>query len=390
MSKKISEQSRKGNPFQRGDSWTYIVRVSDKSGKRKQKWVGGFPTEKAAKKALAAAQAKIKLGLYKEPVKQMVAEYLTDWFENTHKPLLKPSTVRGYEVNIRKHIIPYIGGKPLDKLKRNDVVGLYNLLLQNGLSPTSVKYVHHVLSKGMKDALASDLISKNPCEFAKLPKQRKYKAQILTSEQAGQLLAAAEQTSIYIEMMFAVCLGLRRGEVLGIQYRDIDFEKGTIHIQRQITVIKSSKEPPYGKTEWGISTLKTTESERLLYMPKPLLEAIRERQRQTKLDKLRNGKSYNDNGFICCDEHGNFRNPHTLYTQYKKLLKQLNLPDIRFHDLRHSYATAMIEQKIPLKAVSHMLGHSSISVTADIYCDVINAHKEGAEAAEKLFFAANC
>lgn len=387
----MSNNKSKGNPFLRGNTWTYIIRIPDKqSGQLKQKWIGGFTTEKAAKKALEKAKAEIKLGIYKEPEKITVSEYITDWFENTHRPLIKPSTARGYEVNIRNHILPYIGGKALDKLTRNDVVKLYNTLHSNGLGATSIKYVHHVLSKSLKDAVASDLITKNPCEYAKLPKQQKYKAEILTPEQSAQLLTAAKETDIYLELLFAVCLGLRRGEVLGIQFSDVDFSKGTLHIQRQITVVKSSKEQPIGHTEWGVSTLKTDESDRILYLPRQLLEAIERRQTQCRKDKLAAGGKYNNQGFICCDSLGNYKNPQTLYNQYKKLLTKLNLPSIRFHDLRHSYATAMIEQKIPLKTVSHMLGHSNISITADIYCDVINSHKEGAEVAEKLFFNEMC
>lgn len=387
----MSNNKSKGNPFLRGNTWTYIIRIPDKqSGQLKQKWIGGFTTEKAAKKALEKAKAEIKLWIYKEPEKITVSEYITDWFENTHRPLIKPSTARGYEVNIRNHILPYIGGKALDKLTRNDVVKLYNTLHSNGLGATSIKYVHHVLSKSLKDAVASDLITKNPCEYAKLPKQQKYKAEILTPEQSAQLLNTAKETDIYLELLFAVCLGLRRGEVLGIQFSDVDFSKGTLHIQRQITVVKSSKEPPIGHTEWGVSTLKTDESDRILYLPRQLLEAIERRQTQCRKDKLAAGGKYNNQGFICCDSLGNYKNPQTLYNQYKKLLTKLNLPSIRFHDLRHSYATAMIEQKIPLKTVSHMLGHSNISITADIYCDVINSHKEGAEVAEKLFFNEMC
>ncbi len=382
----MSKTNTKGNPFKRGDTWTFIIRIPDsKSGKPKQKWVGGFTTEKEAKSALEKVRAEIKLGIYQEPLKQTVESYLTDWFDNVHKPTLKPSTARGYEINIRCHIIPYIGHISLDKLNRNDVIKLYNQLATSGLKAATVKYVHHVLAKGLKDAVFSDLIPKNPCESVKLPKQTKYKALILSCEQISRLLAAARQSCICLELMFAVCLGLRRGEVLGLQYRDFDFEKGTVHIQRQITVIKSSKEPPYGITEWGVSTLKTPESDRVLFMPQQLLAAVKERQRQSGKDILRMG-----GGFVCCDENGVLRNPHTLYTEYKKLLRKLNLPDIRFHDLRHSYATAMIEQKIPLKTVSHMLGHSNISTTADIYCDIINSHKEGATVAEQVFFGEKC
>ena len=137
----MSNNKSKGNPFLRGNTWTYIIRIPDKqSGQLKQKWIGGFTTEKAAKKALEKAKAEIKLGIYKEPEKITVSEYITEWFENTHRPLIKPSTARGYEVNIRNHILPYIGGKALDKLTRNDVVKLQDCRLLKKISFSIVNY----------------------------------------------------------------------------------------------------------------------------------------------------------------------------------------------------------------------------------------------------------
>lgn len=368
------------NPFQRGNTWTYILYVRDPAtGKKKQKWVGGFKTKKEATEELRKKEAQIELGTYDVYEGLSTRDYLLDWFENVHKPNLKPSTARGYSVNIRNHILPYIGNVPIKSLSRNDITKLYNTLLAKGLSPTSVKYVHHVLSKALNDALASDLIAKNPCLYASVPKQQRYRAVVLNNEQSQRLLQTASTTDIYLELLFAMCLGLRRGEVLGLKFSDFDFYTGTVHIQRQITVTDDG-------CEFGISTLKTEESDRVLYVPAHLLDIVKARQKECKEDKIRHGKQYNNLGFVCCDEFGNYKNPYTLYRKYKRLLEECDLPDIRFHDLRHTYATQMIENNVPLTSVSHMLGHSSISITADVYCGVINANKEASYVADKLFF----
>ncbi|MPN18847.1 Tyrosine recombinase XerC [bioreactor metagenome] len=208
----------------------------------------------------------------------------------------------------------------------------------------------------------------------------------MNHDQIIKLLDAARNTEIYLPLLFALVLGLRRGEAMGMCFSDFDFDKGSVHIQRQITVVKSSKESKTGETEYGFSTLKTEESDRVLYVPQPVLQAVKEQQSQCRLNRVQYGPEYINHDLVCCNEKGGFYNPNTMYTKYKNLLAQLGLPSIRFHDLRHSYATAMIENNVPLKTVSHMLGHTDIGITANIYCDVINSHKEAAAIAETCFF----
>ncbi len=393
MSKKAQRpsSSNKGQPFQRGGTnspWTFVVYVPDPcTGKLKQKWHSGYPTEKEASKAREIILAQIKLGQYQAKCNKTVASYINSWFEEIHKPTLKPTTARGYEVNIRKHIIPCLGNIHLDKLTRRDIMLLHNTMKSEGSSAKTIRYAHRVLSMCLKEAVLDNQISKNPCDGVKLPKDTKYNAATLNSEQVQCLLVGAKQSPIELELLLAVTLGLRRGEVLGLRFSDFDFTKGIVHIQRQITVVKSSKEPPLGSTEWGLTGLKTQESDRVLFVPSTTLAAVRERQKQYKINRLKYGKEYQDSDFVCCNERGHFINPHTLQTQHKKLLKQLGLPIIRFHDLRHTYATTMIEQKVPLPTVSHMLGHSTITTTADIYCKVINSDKGAAITAEQCFFS---
>ncbi len=400
MNKQPDKPKSKNNGlYKRGNTWSYVVNVPDPiTGKKKQMWRGGFASEEEAKQARENIKAEIQLGIHKEPSKLTVEEYLLDWFENIHKPTIKPSTARGYEVNIRNHIIPYIGKKKLAELNRNDLTKLYNLLQQSGnvkskvkgqkpgLSPTTIKYVHNVLSKSLKEAVLSGLIDKNPCDGVKLPKRQKYKAGVLNQDQIFKLLDAGKSTEIYLPLLFGLVLGLRRGEAMGLRFSDFDFEKGTVHIQKQITVVKSSKESKTGETEYGFSSLKTAESDRVLYVPQHVLQAVKEQQQQCRINRMQHGKEYTNLDLVCCNEKGGFYNPNTMYTKYKNLLAQLGLPSIRFHDLRHSYATAMIESHVPLKTVSHMLGHKDIGITANIYCDVINSHKEAAIVAETFFF----
>ncbi len=384
-SKKSNEKSTGGNPFQRGNTWTYIVYVPDhETGKTKQKWFGGYPTRKEALDALQTMRAQIKLGQLHLPSKETVESYIRRWFNDIHRPTIKPGTARGYEVNIRVHIVPHVGHIPLDKLTRHDVMRMCNEMHQSGLSAATVKYAYRVLSMALKEAVLNDTLPKNVCEGIKLPKGPKYKATVLNKEQAARLIQGARQTCFELEIALGVSLGLRRGEVLGLRFTDFDFEKGTVHIQNQITVVRSSKESDAGVTEWGMATLKN----RVLHVPSALLEAVKDRQKRTKLDRLRYGAEYQNHGLVSCDERGRFTNPHTFYTHYKNLLRDLGLPSIRFHDLRHSYASILIEENVPLKIVSSTLGHANISTTADIYCTVINGHKAAAEKIQDCFFSA--
>lgn len=196
--------SQKGNPFQRGKTWTFIVYVLDSAtGKKKQKWHGGYPTKAEAQKALEITKAQIRLGQYKDRSKQTVGSYITSWFEDIHKPTIKPTTARGYEVNIRLHIVPSLGDIPLDKLNRQDIIRLHNTMQANRSRPATILYVHRVLSMGLKEAVLSDLIPKNPCDGVRLPKKARYKAPVLNPEQSRRLISEARHLLTGMGMLLA-------------------------------------------------------------------------------------------------------------------------------------------------------------------------------------------
>lgn len=376
-----TQKTIKSNPYQRGKTWTYIVYPKDPiTGKTKQKWVGGFPTKKEAEAAKRKAEAEILAGTYKNHSHLTLNEYLQQWFK-THSKAIEPGTAQGYWNNIELHILPHIGKVKLRDLDRHKLTAFYFMLQERGkLSASTIRYIHATLRKALNDAVKDELIYKNPCNDAVRPKSEPHHSVVLNKAQAQVLVAGALNTEIEMEVILAATTGARRGEVLGLRFQDVDFENNSIHIVQQVSTIRR---PGMAGGQWGIKTLKTNESNRIVAVPNFVMEHIKARKVMVYNQKLEN-PDYKDNDLICCNKDGTIKSPQTVYHQYKKLLTKLGLPDIRFHDLRHTCASLLLEQKVDLAVISKALGHSTIKTTADIYIDTMGIRHQTAEAMEEL------
>lgn len=365
---------QKGNPFKRGNTWTFIYYVYDEKGKRHQKWKGGYATREEAIKELEICKAKAKLNQIFISSDETLEHFLNRWFA-IHKLTLQPSTINGYNGIIQKHIIPALGKVKLKNLKQTEVQRFYCMLLEDKeLSPKTVLYVHNVLKTALKSAVDEKLIEENVCLKVKPPKVPKYKSALLSKEQMNILLSYLKGKRYETEIYLAVMLGLRRGEVLGLMYSDVDFERHTISIQRQVS---TTKDDTKNNTEYyGIKKLKSESSNRVLYISEDIEGIIRQKIMYNESQKRILGQDYHDSGLICCGDDGSIMSPQTLYHAFKRILKECELPDVRFHDLRHSYATLCIDLNVPIKVLSQSLGHSSIAVTDSVYADSIRAKQE--------------
>ena len=205
-------------------------------------------------------------------------------------------------------------------------------------------------------------------------------------EQIKLLIQKSKETPIYLHILFAVLLGLRKQEINGLKYSDIDFINRKLHLQRQLGVDpKKSKEECAKKTYTKQEiALKTYSSQRILDIPDMVFEAILEEKKRYERNKSRRiNDKYNpfqDLGYICCSTYGHPRSKGFHFRYYKALLQENNLPQIRFHDLRHTFATLLLMNNYNLKAVSQLLGHASTIITANVYFDqekvVIDCVKE--------------
>ena len=251
---------------------------------------------------------------------------------------LKPSTIRGYNVNLDKHILPYFSEKNVDELTVKDLDELTDKLSAKGLSNKSIVYVHATLRKMYAYAVKRSYVSVTPYAAFDLPRVEKYRHTVLNTEQIGKLLAITEGTEMYIPVMLAVRYGLRRGEILGIKPKsDIDFIASTLHIQRTLTVENGKKQ---------ITSCKTNNSDRRLLLADEDLKEL---------------KKYENKHFLVNIS------PAMIDKKFKKIIQKYEFPDVRFHDLRHSYATFMLARGVNPKIVSEVLGHSGIDITLDLY-----------------------
>ncbi len=352
----------------------WVVRYDagyDGTGTRLQKSKGGFAKKEDAEAFYVEVQNSLNKGLYIEPDKIFVFDYLNRWLKSQDESL-SPTTYSGYEVNIRCHINPYIGGVRLQELKSLHIKELYSALQKDRkvkidgefrefkkLSPKSILYVHRVLSKALEDAFLDDMIPKNPAKAAKPPKVTKYKACFLEVDQIRTMIEKFADDELYVPVYLSVVLGLRRGEVLGLHWKHIDFDNKIVMIRQELTMV--------GGQPVLLEDVKTEDSERDIVVTDRIINLLKQHKRRQLEQRAALGNKYFKSDFICTWPDGKPFNPSHISRSFKLRMKNYGLPEIRFHDLRHSNGSLMIGQNMPLKAASERLGHSTIVITNDFY-----------------------
>lgn len=296
-------------------------------------------------------------GTYTQPTDITLAAYLAAWIES-YKANIAPSTENGYRVNVR-HISGILGAKKLQKVNAVDIESMYAELSEK-LSGTSLLYVHRVLSRALKQAVRQRLINSNPCAFVDPPKKNKDQgAQFIHANDVPKYLAALDGSYLYPAACLALFCGLRRGEVLGLQWADINNGKMAIR---------------HNMTYTGLRAPKSGYSRIIPITPpiKAMLQAQREKQNRHK-EILWN--KYHKSDFIVTYDDGKLIDPRTFSNCFKRILIRNGLPAVRFHDLRHTAASLMIMEGVDIKTVSEVLGHQSIKITADTYGHIADEHK---------------
>lgn len=354
-----------------------MYRVPDpKTGKKKQKIKRGFTKRDAAKKFLTEVSGQIENNAYIDAKKIKLSELLDDWFSRFVEGKLAENTVRGYKVNIKKHINPNIGWIPLQQLTARSIQDFYDERLRDeddedseGLSAKTIIYIHRNLSKALDWAVKERLILRNPAKDVELPLQEKYFGAVYDHKTIMNLLNAVKDTTAELPIALAGLSGLRRGEVAGLKWADIDFDQKIITIRKQRTGSKNSTKR---------SRVKTSDSFRCIRATQTLIDILKRHKELQEQHKRVLGDEYQSNGFVCCEENGSIISPSNFSKRFERIISQQELTPIRFHDLRHSFATNMIRLGVPPNTVSKMLGHSSVTITLDIYAHVLDEMQEEA------------
>ncbi|MBV7509494.1 site-specific integrase [Bacillus sp. sid0103] len=366
-----------------GSSWrvVYDAPRDPLTGERKQK-KKRFKTKKEAEKFLNEQLSAIDKGTYHEPKDITFSEYLDYWIENHGKPNTAQRTLENYQYMISQHIKPGLGHINISLLQPAHLQEYYVQKLNNGkidgtgLSATSVKHQHRLIFKALKDAVRWQFLIRNIAEAVTPPKTKKVEMRTWDNEQVKVFLEAAKGTPYYPVYLTTIYTGMRRGEVLGLRWQDVDFDNLVIYIRQSLQEVKkvglTFKEPKSGKS-------------RSITITPNLAKELKKLYKQQLEDKLFLGLLYEDLDLVFAQKNGKPIQPTEMHRNYRKVVELSGLPYIRFHDIRHTHATLMLQQGVHPKVVSERLGHSTIGITMDTYTHVLpNMQKEAAHQFEQL------
>ena len=371
--KKEKQANGEGSVYLRESDQRYVGSITH-NGKRK---VFYGKTKKEARDKMKAALYEQQKGTLPTTSKQTVAQFLEHWLENTQKASVRPRTYERYEEVIRLHINPAIGRYQLQKLTAQHIETFYTKKLNEGLSPRTVNTFHNILHKALDKARKQKLVGENVTELVDRPRVEDTEINPLSLEQIKMLLAAAQGHPLEALLTLALATGMRRGELLGLKWKDIDFEKGTLQVRRIMsrvpTILKTEERKGYVE-----ANTKTKRSRRSIVIVPFALEVLRRHQEQQQAIKEK-AKRWVENDLVFRTSVGTPLHPdNNIFVPFKELLKEAKLPNIRFHDLRHSAATLLLGEGVHPKIVQEILGHSNINITLNVYSHVLPGMQQGA------------
>lgn len=366
--------------MRRGRSWSFVAWVPDGPGRR-QVWRGGYRT-----KATAAAAERRFLVEFEDEAAQVAAggpgptveEFLTDWLVQS-EPTRRPTTSVSYERCLRDHVVPSLGDVVLRNLAPDHVRAWQTSLLQKSLrfrkgtlSPTTVRYCHRLLRRALQDALRWELIERNPCDAVIAPRRADTEMKVWAPEEAKQFLAYVEGDRLAAMWRLFLATGMRRGEVAGLRWIDVDLEAGRVAVRHTRVLV-------YDRVT--VSEPKTRRSRRVVAMDSGTVLALTlHRQRQDD-EREYAGEVWTETGYVFVREDGEPLDPDRISHLFRLTADAAGVPRIRLHDLRHTAAALALVTGMHPKVMSDRLGHSSIAITLDVYGHLVPGLQEDAAAA---------
>ena len=356
-------------------------------GRRKQKSVStGLPVKGNKRRALKFLENLKRTYETKESMENMdgsrllMTDYMDEWLKIV-KPLVERATYKSYDNMVSARIRPHFEklNLLLTEVEPKHIKMLYDEILEQGYTTNTVIHYHAVLHQALAYAVKNDYILSNPADRVKRPKKNKHISSFYTKEEILTLLDIAKDDPIYIPIVLSAYYGFRRSETLGMRWSAIDFENKTITVNHKVTELTEN-----GKTiVYAEDKLKTKSSYRTL----PLIPVVEEKLLEHKAKLERNQKLFGNSyckeymDYVCVDEMGKLFRPNFVSDHFGWLLKKYGLKKITFKELRHSCASMLVAEGIPMKSIQEWLGHSNFSTTADIYSHIDYHAKQQSAAA---------
>lgn len=361
-----------GSITQRGDKYRVCFDYGiDRNGRRVRKY-RTFDTKRDATRAFNEHKVKMDKGTQILSSEYTFAQWLDYWYKDIILPQIEETTAYGYRGMIENYLKPQLGEIRLQKLTARDIQQYYTWLMdEKKLSPNTVIKHHNLLTNTLNAAERQEYITKNPMRAVSPPKKRQREAKFYTPEQLGVLLAKAVGTRLELPVFICAYLGLRRGELCGLRWSDVDLEHKTITIENTRTQA--------GKKEIEKGT-KTASSTRTLSLPETLCDMLKAAKEHQQACRAEYKNAYDDNDYVVVMEDGRPFRPNYLSELFGKFLADNDLPKIVLHELRHTFASLSNQAGIPAYNIGKALGHSTPATTQKIYTHLLDqTHTQAVE-----------
>ena len=350
------------------------------SGKRNRHYETVHGTKKQAEAIMRRMIQDMESGGLSVPSSMTVSSWVTEWLEN-FRPNIEATTRDGYQEKIKNYITPYFGRIPLKDLKTEYIQQWVNSLQAQGLTAKTIRNAYNVLNPALKKAVVMRKIPYNPSDGVELPKLVRPDVDVYDPELCKRAVKAAEGTDMYLIVLLEVTVGLRRGELIALRWPNVDLDAGVIHICENTVRANGgtiTKEP------------KSKAGNRNITIGAEVIKALREAREEYDADRKALGKGFHDDGYVIRQKNGEQFKPDSITQKWRRFETQNGLPHIKFHGLRHSNATALIQAGVNPKVVQQRLGHADVSITLNTYTHV-TAHmdQEAATKLDDMFFSSS-
>jgi integrase len=351
--------------------WYVVVDVGiDRDGRRRQKWHGGYRTRREAEVARAKLVDDLHSGSYVTPGHTTLGEWVNDSWLPMTATRVKPTTLHSYRRNLEIHVLPTLGSKLLQQLTPTMLNTLYAALAstqgseRGGLSPKTISYIHTIVHKALADAVDADRIARNIADRAKPPRPDRGAMPGIQSWDSDELRGFLEHVAgsrLDAIWRLAAMTGMRRGEVLGLRWSDLDLDSARLSVRQALVAVGYDV----------ITSTPKSHNARVIDLDAETVRKLRRHRREQNDERVEWGADYHDQDLVVAKENGEPIHPHTFSQSFERIIQRAGLRAIRLHDLRHTHASLALKAGVPVKVVSERLGHDSPAFTLKQYAHVL-------------------
>jgi len=369
----------KGHIAKKNGRYYPVISQKDMAtGKWKRIWLSGHSTKREAEKARAEAVVKSNNGCFKPPSRETVAGLFRNYFATTGANRLRPITLQSYKSMIENHLISRLGAKSISALTPDDLDFMIAEMGKAGISATTIRYVLRIIHRVLRDAVRKGKLQRNVADLVDAPPERKPESKTWDEAEFDRFFTAIAGSDYYEFYSTLALTGARRGEVLGVTWRDVDLDIASPKLSIRRTAYRLDN------GQWRFEEPKTGRSRRQIPLPINLALLLGQLREQKQAVSEWSGQEFSEDDFIFARPDGSLPDPHYLSKIFQRIIKTAGLKRIRLHDLRHTYATLQRNAGQPIEAISRVLGHASTLVTLKIYDHWEGAFRAPADAMDQI------